>query len=488
MANALTRLGQRLKSWWGESAEGSWRGPFFGQGHLGHFFQLGRLEDGFQRDLRVDRAGMQSIPVIAGLRHLHRSAFAQLRPHHKRLQNDGAIEDLENSAALRTILRPNAYESGADFAARVVDEWMTVGEVVALALRNDRSEIDELHVLPRGAWQLMVEPESKAIFYALSSSGALLTPLDAQVMVPARDILHLRWCTPRHPLIGESGFAAAGLAAGIQVALSASQAAFFAQMRRPSGVLSTDQQLTKEQITRLREAWDEQSKGMSQGGIPILGWGMKFQALGISSEDAEVIEALRMSNEEIARCVGVPGPLVGDLREAALSNTSALIAHWLSISLGGLIERYEAGLERLFNLNGRTEWVDMSTEALLRLDLTKRMEALTKGVQGGVLKPNDARRQEGLSPADGGEQLFLQRQNTPVNLLGELAAAELANAKRPPPAAAPPAISPPPAEDDEEDADNPEEDEPPAEKLTPRAATIVRLHDVRQAKQQARSS
>jgi HK97 family phage portal protein len=484
MANALSRLGQRLKSWW-DTAEGSWRGPFFGQGHLGHFFPLGRLEDGFQRDLRVDRAGMESIPVIAGLRHLHRSAFAQLRPHHKRMQVDGGIEDLENSAALRTILRPNAYESGADFAARIVDEWMTAGEVAAVALRNDRFEVYELHVLPRGSWQLMIDPDTKTPFYAVGDSGALLTPMDARMLVPARDVLHLRWCTPRHPLMGESGFAAAGLAAGIQVALSASQAAFFAQMSRPSGVLSTEQQLTKDDLNRLRAAWNGQAQGMAQGGIPILGWGLKFQPLSISSEDAQVIEALRMSNEEIARCVGVPGPLVGDLREAALSNTTALIAHWLSISLGGLIERYEAALERLFGLNGRTEWVDLSTEALLRVDITKRMDALTKGVQGGVLKPNDARRQEGLSPAEGGEELFLQRQNTPVNLLAELAAAELANARRGP--AAPPAISAPPAstEEDTEDAEDAEEDETPEEKLTPRKATIVRLHDVRQAKQQA---
>lgn len=452
MANALVRGGrsllQQFKQWWG-GEEGSWRGPFFGQGHLGHWFELGRLEDGFQRDLRLDRGGMDYVPVIAGLRQLHRSAFAQLRPHqYTMVSATGVITDVTNATPLRCMLRPNSYESGADFNARLVDEWMTVGEVVVLGVRNDRSEVAQMHILPRGHWQLMIDHETQTIFYGVSTHQSLAPgPRDVQFVVPARDILHLRWSTPRHPLMGESGFAAAGLAAGIHVALSRSQAAFFAQMRRPSGVLSTDQQLDKAQMTRLREAYDEQARGMAAGGVPILSNGLKWVPMGISSEDAEVIAALRMSNEEIARCVGVPGPLVGDLEKSALTNTEALIAHWLSISLGGLIERYERALENLFELNGRTDWIDMSTDALLRVDMAARMEALTKGVQGGVLKPNEARAREGLSPVDGGDNVFMQRQNTPVSLLAELAAADLKASEAPAPSPSP-TPSPPPPEND----------------------------------------
>jgi HK97 family phage portal protein len=438
----MNALIQRAKSW----LEGSWRGPFYGQGHLGNWYQLGSIEDGFQRDLRVDHYGMQYVPVIAALRHLHRSAFAQLRPHHMREDEAGTITDLRNSAQLRVMMRPNDYESGADFNARLADEWMTLGEVLVWGVRNERSEVAQMHLVPRAQWQLAVDPETQAVFYAIRrGSRDLLSAAAGDFIVPTRDVMHLRWATPRHPLIGESGFAAAGLAAGINVALSQSQAAFFAQMRRPSGVLSTEQQLTKEQILRLREAYDAQAKGMATGGVPILASGLKWLPMGITSEDAEVIAALRMSNEEMARCVGVPGPLVGDLEKSGLTNTEALIEFWLSLSLGGLIERLECGLNRFLSLDGRVDWIDLSTEALLRTNLVQRMEGLTKGVQGGVLAPNEARKREGLSPVPGGDQVFLQRQNTPVDLLGELAAAELKAPEPPPPA-------PSDAEEDEIDA------------------------------------
>ena len=115
--------------------------------------------------------------------------------------------------------------------------------------------------------------------------------------IPARDVLHLRWATHRsNPLIGVSPLLAAGAAAGIHTALTASQTAFFSQMRRPSGVLQTDMKLSPDQIKVLREAWDDQSKALNQGGLPILSSGLKFESMALSSADAEVIASLKMSN------------------------------------------------------------------------------------------------------------------------------------------------------------------------------------------------
>ena len=48
------------------------------------------------------------------------------------------------------------------------------------------------------------------------------------------------------------------------------------------------------------------------------------------------------------------------------------------------------------------------------------------------MTPNEARAREGLSPVNGGNDIFMQRQNTPVSLLSELAANDLARASEPP--------------------------------------------------------
>lgn len=102
----------------------------------------------------------------------------------------------------------------------------------------------------------------------------------------------------------------------------------------------------------------------------------------------------------------------------------------------------------MFGFNPRIDRIEMSVDALLRSNLDGRMTALSKGITGGVLSPNEARKREGLSPVDGGDQIFLQRQNTPVDLLSQLAAAELQTKINPP---TPPQVeAAPPTEQDEE--------------------------------------
>jgi hypothetical protein len=56
-----------------------------------------------------------------------------------------------------------------------------------------------------------------------------------------------------------------------------------------------------------------------------------------------------------------------------------------------------------------------------------RIEGLTKGVQGGLFTPNEAREKEGLEPVESGNIPYLQAQMTPINLLKQIASGQQAN-------------------------------------------------------------
>ncbi len=415
-------LTQRLKSFFG--LEGSWRGPFSGRGELGTWFQLGNIEDGWQRNLSLS-TGVSRVPAVYACVMAISRAISQCYPKHVREVGDG-FEEVTTSAAYRVLMQPNDYQTTPGFLLNLVSTALFEGEAFAIATRNARFEIDSLHLLPRGVCSPIVDPETKEYFYAVGESP--LAPGGADFIAPARDILHLKFHTPRHPLIGETPIKAAALAIGINVALSQSQAAFFANMNRPSGILSTDATLSKEQMQALRAAFEEQSKGMAAGRIPILGGGLKFSPMSISSQDAELIQAQRMSIEDICRVFGVPPPLVGDLSHATLNNAETLIQHFLAISLGSYLEHIERTFDKLFNLS-LPDYVELDTQALLRTDFAGRIEALQKGVNGGIFTPNEARRREGMSPIEGGDAVYMQRQMTPIDKLGDLLDAETARAE-----------------------------------------------------------
>jgi phage portal protein BeeE len=239
-----------------------------------------------------------------------------------------------------------------------------------------------------------VDPETP-VFYLIGEDESLLfqpiTVVEVEQgrvrVVPATDCVHLRWATPRHPLCGESALAAAGLAAGVNVALSRSQLWFVQNMRRVSTVLSTDQALDKLQMKALRDRFDEQSKGWATGGIPILAGGLKMTSANLAAIDTSVVSSLRYSNEDIARCVLVSPPLYGDVTGGGVINTEALINHWLSVSLGGLIERFERALERLFGMDGITQYIEMSVGRCCAPTSRRRPRALSRW-SGGVLMPD----------------------------------------------------------------------------------------------------
>ena len=100
--------------------------------------------------------------------------------------------------------------------------------------------------------------------------------------------------------------------------------------------------------------------------------------MALSSADAEVIASLKMSNDEIFRALGVPPPLLGALENATLANVEQLVAAWLSFSLGGLIEKYERGLDRLFGFDSRKNRVEFDVSILLRSDMSARTDSYSK--------------------------------------------------------------------------------------------------------------
>jgi len=406
---------------------------------------------GWQRNLT--KVGAGALPVVEAIYTLYANAFAQLRPHHKHIDlKTLEVTEVITSAASRLLIQPNGYESGATLFSRIACDWLS-GEALVIVLENDRHEPASLHLIPRGTWTARVDPQTREVYYFGSNDPDLLfnpQPNVADIengrlfVMAGSNVMHLRWRTPRHPLVGESPFAAAGLAAGVNVALSRTQLMFVENMRRVSTVLVSDQILTQEQMKILRQAFDEQATKWATGGIPILSGGLKMSSSNLAAIDESVIASLRFSNEEVARCAGVPPPMYGDLSAGAIVNSETLVRHWLSVSLGGLIERLERELDRLFRMDGRHDLVEMSTEALLRSDMAAQAEALSKLVQGGVFPPDEARATLGKGPMPGGNQLFVQRQMVPVTTAAQLAAAELANLTAPPPPPPPPPEPPVP--------------------------------------------
>src|SRR6188472_690798 len=282
------------------TTEGSFRsGPYM---LSGGWLPAGSAWNFWQSGQNVQPYGQRSAMLEACI-----SAYAQTVPmcagdHWRQLANGGR-ERVTNSALSRIMRHPNDYESISSFMLNLVRRLYERGETFALAVRNARAEITELHLMRNGAAQIA---EDGSIFYSLSGNEIIEQRLDLSYPVPARDVLHVRLHTPRHPLRGESPIMAAALDLAMSNAALSQQIQFYLNQARPSFLLTTDAVLRREQAQELRAWWNEQSQSENVGGTPILTAGLKAQPIQTSAVDAQLAEMLKMSDQNIALAMRIP--------------------------------------------------------------------------------------------------------------------------------------------------------------------------------------
>jgi HK97 family phage portal protein len=406
-----------------------------------------------------DPVTMSTNSVVYSCVMLYARTIAQLPGYHMQLQPDNSWEATNATALARILKQPNDYQTPADFLINMVVALLMDGNGLALALRNNRFEVSELHQLPWRSCRPMISTDGE-VFYSVGGNPLLDYRADPafdngeRFIAPQRDILHFRGpADPRNPLIGESPLVAGGLPIAMNTGGAGHYARFFQNMSRPSGVLQTDLVLTKPQVDELRQRWNEQASGVNLGGTPILTAGLKWQQQGFTAADAQIAEAMKLATADIARLFGVPLALIDDMTGATQSNVEQLVMTWLRQGLGYYIKMIEYSFDKLFGLlMSNNDMTNLDVDQLLRPDFQTRIDGLAKAVQGGIYAPNEARAKENLGKAKDGDEPRVQQQVVPLS----------AWSKQPPKTPpAPPADGQPPAASSAND--NPPADNKPAD-------------------------
>lgn len=180
---------------------------------------------------------------------------------------------------------------------------------------------------------------------------------------------------------------------------------------KPTGVLMTKGNPTKDQRDVLREELATLTSGEDTS-IPVLPLDMKFQPLSLTPSDIELLATRRFSLEEIARMFGVPSILINDSTQSTNwgSGIGAIIEAFHKFNLRPYLERLE--LSMLTNLLPRKDWEKyefvIDADAILRANRKDRVEMHRTEIATGQRTPNEVRLEEGYSEREGGDELYMQ--------------------------------------------------------------------------------
>ena len=367
------------------------------------WYQLGRDAPGAVAPELTFPAVFRAIDMIS-------NDIARMPMRHWRWE-DGRRSEVEDSWECGRLDKPNEYQTGFDLMKGLVSAQLLRGNGYLYALRNRRWQVDTLHGLfPDYVSVYRTGPD---YFYQVSANE--LAEIDTARMVPARAMFHHRMAHFNDPLIGVTPMIAAAVSSQAGLAILRQSMRFFQRMARPSGLLQTAKALDRGKAEQIKERFQRIFAGEEGAGdVAVLEEGLQWQALTMTAVDSDLINQLRYTVEDVARVYGVPLFMLGDLTKATYSSAEQLAQLYLNQCLSAHMKALEWRFSQFFGMNVRREFLAFDTDELLRAELRTRIEALSRGVQGGILTPNEARRVDGRDPVEGGDQIFMQQQMVPV--------------------------------------------------------------------------
>jgi HK97 family phage portal protein len=202
---------------------------------------------------------------------------------------------------------------------------------------------------------------------------------------------------------------------GTGLALEKYGAKFFDNNGTPSGVLEHPGELSDSAHDHLKKDWESKHGGLDNAHrIAILEEGLAWKQIGISPEDAQMLESKKFQITEIARWFNIPPHMLKDMERATFSNIEQQSLEFVIYYLTPWLKRFEQQIQKDL-IKNNSYFAEFLVDALLRGDIESRYNAYSKGIQNGFLSPNDAREKENMNPKEGGDQTFIPLNLIPLN-------------------------------------------------------------------------
>jgi HK97 family phage portal protein len=192
---------------------------------------------------------------------------------------------------------------------------------------------------------------------------------------------------------------------------------------RPGFVLKHPKSLSEPAQARLGSQFDALHGGAGNAGRTlVLEEGLEAMPLIINNVDSQYIDSRKLNREEVCAGFDTDPMVLHILDRATFGNVEEMLRGFYRDTMAPRLTEKQAFwnlmVEREFQDKGDPIYVESVMDDVLRGDPEKRIEAMAKGVQFGLLTPNEGRAAENratLGPV--GDQAFMNSTMLPVTAL-----------------------------------------------------------------------
>lgn len=312
---------------------------------------------------------------------------------------------------------PNQYLTSPSFYEAIALSMTLWNQAYILAPRVG-SRLGSMHVLPKSSVLPLINDDF-TVKYAVTINGKK-TIYESSEVIPVRGF----------GKVGElEGMSVPGLhrnAFALAMAAEEYGSKFFRNGGRPSGILEIDKTLTPDQREDMRENVIKPMSGLSNAHkIGLLEAGMKFKAISLPPDSAQLLETRRMQIEEIARIFGVPPSKLMVDHGMKYNNLEQTNLAFLTDTLNVYLVKIEKAFDKhLLTAADRKQGyrVGFDVKGLLRTDRRTKMETIRTARAAAVMTINEAREEIGLPKSNsvGADDLHVPLNMAPLQSLEEI--------------------------------------------------------------------
>lgn len=206
-------------------------------------------------------------------------------------------------------------------------------------------------------------------------------------------------------LKGLSPISVARMSLGTAIAGDRAAARMFANGAMISGMVTPEEDVTKEEAEAIKEGLKAKISGVDNAGdIAVINRKLKFTQWSTSNEDAQFLQSRQFSIEEIARWFGVP-PFELMQTEKQTSWGTGIESQQRGLARTVLSPWGQRVEQRLSRLLPKNQFAEFDFAGLERANPEDEIRLLIEQVNGGLLTKNEARAIRNLPPVDGGDVL-----------------------------------------------------------------------------------
>ena len=308
---------------------------------------------------------------------------------------------------------PNPRMSKSDLLVGTQSFLELVGNAYwYLSIGESSRKVSEIYLMRPDRVKVAVDKKTGAVIgYTFRDDSGTEIPLDAD------EVAHLKTFNPENEYYGIGTVEAGVIYIETEEDSALFQRNFIKNQASPSGILTINGKIEKEQFKKVKAQWKEKTEGLANVGktLFIRGADASFTKIGLSLGDLDMEKLKNLTEDKIFKMFRIPKIILGDTDQAGLGRGNAETADYVFAkrNIDPKQSRIDDAIQNIIIRNYKMTNVVVSHVSQIPDDVDRQLNEDDKSV-GRWMTVNEIRVRKGLPTVKGGDQLYVSFNQVPL--------------------------------------------------------------------------